>query len=320
MIYKKFNIVTANHDLTTASNSIEPLIEHLKATLSLCGYEVTVQHDKFNLDSINILIEHFLDGGAASATLRALRGAGHKIGIVATELMLQNTIPYAQYGIGCEPKVLEMRMTGFEQAIKQADFVWALLQRTAAEYQQKVKVCHHFPYGSIGAVDQGQMQAPKDIDLLFFGKATPHRIAVIKSLQQKGLQVVAVGQGFTGSTPMWKIFIDSLIDRSKIALNLTLHAHTAADSVDPRFASCARIVHLLSRGCLVVSEEIPQDNPYSKYMLSSSIDSLPDVCSQYLQNSLWRAQAQELSQAFTQEMNVRRINTQVIKDTIDALC
>ena len=89
-------------------------------------------------------------------------------------------------------------------------------------------------------------------------------------LAQKGMNVVAVGQGFQGD---WipPAIVESLLDRAKIGLNLTLHGLEDAETlgVDPRFASCQRIIEMLSRQLCVVSEEIPLDNPYSEFMVSS---------------------------------------------------
>jgi hypothetical protein len=111
-------------------------------------------------------------------------------------------------------------------------------------------------------------RSPKDIDVVFFGTSTPHRVAVLKCLVAEGINVVAVGRDFpVGFLP--PSMIHSLLDRAKIGLNLPLHAQNdGPPDFDPRFVSCGRVAEMFGRDLCVVSEEIPFDNPCCRPLIS----------------------------------------------------
>jgi hypothetical protein len=253
-----------------------------------------------------------------------------KIGVIATELMVtvagKRQIPYAKHGIvyaGDAPnqeRLVSLRMEGFEAILGEVDFVWALMQRTADEYRNSTRICEFLPFGSIGPLPDETRRSPKDINALFVGKNTPHRTSVLRMLAQKGMNVVAVGQGFQGD---WipPAIVESLLDRAKIGLNLTLHGLEDAETlgVDPRFASCQRIIEMLSRQLCVVSEEIPLDNPYSEFMVSSQAGTLSDLCGEMLANKAWIDVGVSKAARFHETMDVRKICRPVIESTLAAL-
>lgn len=134
-----------------------------------------------------------------------------------------------------------------------------------------------------------------------------------------GVKVVAAGRGF----PMgWQAapLTESLLDRACIGLNLTLHSREeASDGIDPRFVSCFRVMEMLSRRVLVVSEEIPLDNPYGPYMVSAPPSDLPARCKSLIDSGEWRTLAAGKAAAFRSQMDVRTICAPVVARTVAGL-
>ena len=114
--------------------------------------------------------------------------------------------------------------------------------------------------------------------------------------------------------------LSSLLDRAKIGLNLTLSARNETpDGVDPRFASCLRITEMLDRNICVVSEEIPLDNPYADYMVTTPLERLASTCKELLDSGRWREAGRSSAAAFRRKMDVTRVCGPVIERTLRAL-
>ncbi len=313
-----FNISTSNH-APDNQEGLSTLVEYTRGMLSACGHEVTASPDLIFKDAINLYFEHFLDGPVAVEHLRAVRAQGCRVGVIATELMVQGTIPYARHGMPYLPGILERRMDGFHAVLPEIDFLWSFLERTAMAYQPQVPVCHFMPFGCISLVPADMCRSPKLTDVFFFGRATPHRVAVVQRFLDAGINIATAGVGFA-SQRLPGFVINSYIDRSKITLNLTLHApDDSSVNVDPRFASCARVVQILERGAMALSEDIPLDNPYQPFLASTPVDGLVDACRYLLSNDRWKDQASQNAQQFAQEMDVRKICAPVIERTLAQL-
>ncbi len=320
-----FNILTKNLGDTRAVESHAPIIDYLRTTLSACGHEVTVSYSRIYIEGINLLFEEFSDQGFTAEISQMRREKGIRIGIIATELMQEEGIPYARHGISYaggadQEAVISRRLDGFAKVIRLADFVWSFLPRTAEYLSERVAISEWLPVGHVSNTPPELRRAPKDIDICFFGKMTPHRKSVIDLFADSGLQVVAVGKDFPplGFFP-WPL-LGSVLDRSKIALNLTLHA--ADDSLggtDPRFVSCMRMVEYLQRDICVVSEDIPLDNPYEDFMESAPIGDLPALCKRLLENGRWSELGHRRGENFRQVMDVRKLCLPVIERTLAAM-
>lgn len=316
-----FNILTHNHAGLRAIEALAPNFGYLRQMLSACGHEVSLVHDQLYPEAVNLYLEHFMDGARQAGAFAAWRrDHGVRIGVVATELMVQGTIPYARHGISnTSSEDLARRMQGFEAVLREVDFLWSWLERTAIEYKGRVGVSEFMPVGSISPVPAELRRSPKDIDVVFFGKLTPHRANVLQSLIDSGIKVVAAGVGFPmGKLP--EVLLASLLDRARIGLNLTLHAEDDAPyGTDPRFVSCMRVVEMLSREVLVVSETIPLDNPYAAFMESAPPKDLPALCRSLLVEGRHAERAQANAAAFQTAMDVRTTCAPVIDRTLAAL-
>jgi len=317
-----FNFVMKNHGKTAETDYLAPLTDYMRAVLGKCGHDTTVVHDQIFHGAINVFFEFFPDAAFIDQIHGLRKQHGLKIGVIATELMVGGTIPYGRHGMawdGDKETFFRNRVAGFDRFAQGVDFVWAWLERTAHEFRNHSRVSRFFPVGHVSQIPTFQRQAPKDIDVLFFGMLTPHRASVIDSFLNKGLKVHCVGRGFPCGY-LSKSYLTSMMDRARIGLNLNLHAQDdTVDGIDPRFASCMRITEMLEREMCVVSEEIPLDNPYRDFMVCDRPDGLAQRCKQLIDSGDWRHSGELSASRFRARMNAVDLCKPVIDETLSAI-
>ncbi len=309
-----FNILTHNHG--GAHLSVEILFQHIRDTLSLCGHEVSIATNRMTGDSLNLYLEYFPEKQDYASVFRKIRqDTGYRIGVITTEVVRNGEIPYAHLMTGD----VSRRLMNMELVAREVDFVWSLSEGTARDYESKTAISEFFPYGCTGLVDAERRRSRKDIDVFFFGGHTEHRERILQSLLDAGIKVVAVGDGFPGGS-LPKYMIDSFMDRSKIGLNLTmLPKPQRPDESDPRFISATRVVRMLERELLVVSETIPGENPYRDYMISGEVEDLTAICKNIIDQGLWVEEGRARARRFQEQMDVRRICAPAIDRTLRRL-
>ena len=275
-----FNICLANlHPNDRGSETLGVLLNYTMRSISINGHNITLSSETFDNSAINLIFESF-NPETASLILKLKKRNNLKIGVIATELMTLEGFPYGSDGIYvgdgfAKIDYLTDRFNGFSAMLDGVDFLWCFLERTARIFQARINSSYHYPFGFVEPyLPIKYRRCKKDIDVLFFGTATRHRIEVIENLTKSSINVVTTGRGWPTSY-MPGIGLTSLLDRSKIGLNLTLTRPRSSD-YDPRFVSCARITEMFNHDLLVVSEEIPYDNPYKEYMICTSLDTLAD--------------------------------------------
>ena len=314
-----FNFVLMNHGMTGSKEWLSPLTDYMRGALGRCGHETTVTLEEVYRRAINVFFEYFPDEEFIEHLLALKKANGLRMGVIATELMVGGSIPYARHGMqwtGDKTEFFRKRVGGFERVAGQADFVWSWLERTAHEYRGICPVSEFFPVGHIATIPAYQRQAPKDIDVLFFGTRTPHRTDLIGRFRALGINVLCIGRGFPLGY-MIKSQLASYLDRAKIGLNLNLHAEDDTDNgVDPRFASCMRITEMLDREMCIASEEIPLDNPYRNFMVSAEAGDLAATCQQLLASGAWESAARINAQRFREQMDVVKVCGPVIDRTL----
>ena len=172
-----FNFVLINHGSVAEIDALKPLTDYMQGVLSRCGHESTISFNHVEPNAINIFFENFQP--AFVNELLKLKKIGAKIGIIATELMIDNHIPYGRHGItyrgleGPHDQINQQRVDCFNALVPEVDFIWAFLERTADSYKSKAKLCEFFPVGYLsGGLTPPPTKAPKDLDVLMFGKST----------------------------------------------------------------------------------------------------------------------------------------------------
>lgn len=323
-----FNMFVANHGEAQYLEILAPLVNYVRATLQLCGHSVMIDPHDCRREAINLLFEHFPHAEFWGAEMRSLSRQGYKVGVIATELLVGGTIPYAKNGILVsstaseqdKARYFQQRIDGLNAVAPEIDFMWSFLERTAREYESRCRLSRFFPVGHTYPLPPESLRAPKDIDVVFFGTLTRHRADVLRRLTaSKELNVVSVGIG-TPAGIMPSYILASLLNRAKIGLNLTLSAvEESSPGLDPRFVSCMRVVEMLERDLCVVSEEIPFDNPYRDYVTSSPVEGLTETCLQLLKTGEWRERGLRHAARFREEMDVRKVCAPTLRETLATL-
>jgi hypothetical protein len=313
-----FNIAMGNHGDAVSTASLDPLVEYMRGALSICGYEVTVGWDTIRPDAVNLLFEYFVDRNLVDNIVSLRRRSSVKFGIVATDLIVGSSIPDAKYSMPLDGHMVPNRIQGFETLAREVHFVWSWLQRTADAARRHNPVSECFPVGHVAEVPARLRRSPRDIEVLFLGMRTPHRDRVLDALRSHGLKVVCVGQGFPSEHHSRRI-LESLIDRSKIGLNLNLLSERELSDIDPRFASGMRIVSFLERETCVVSEETPLDNPYKGYMHSAEPEAIAETCRALLSGDRWRSAGRDFTKRFREEMDASKICGPVVARTLTTM-
>lgn len=286
----RINFLLHNHGPVRHSGAaLEPLVNYFWRALGALGFDVTVADDKLEREAVNVYFEYFLDERLLHKLFAIKRNYGVRVGVVATELIVANDIPYLRdgglhvdAGSGRQATTDEsaqasrLRVANLLTHARSFDFTWSLLDRTNALMQRHNPRSYLFPIGYLPPV-RPVAAVPKDIDVLFFGALTPRRAAFVEEIRRARLNVVCVGRNTEiGYVP--EFILDSYIDRAKIVLNLTFADQMEGTEESPKFASCGRVPAALSRGALIVSEIIPQDNPYAPFMVSCERAGLPQRC------------------------------------------
>jgi len=91
-----------------------PLALYLRTMLSACGHEVTIVPTQAKADAINLYFEGFNDPDEFCARIASYRQTfDFKFGIIATELMIHDTIPYARDGITYQADIIPPKKKSF---------------------------------------------------------------------------------------------------------------------------------------------------------------------------------------------------------------
>jgi hypothetical protein len=125
----------------------------------------------------------------------------------------------------------------------------------------------YVPIGYCPMLERIAAAPTKDIDVLFYGAATPRRRRIFDDLLARGVRFVSV---FGAYGPQR----DQLIARSKIVLNLHQFDISALEQL--------RISYLLNNRCFVLSESPPSEL-YGEGVVFSDYGSITECCVSYLQ-------------------------------------
>jgi hypothetical protein len=298
-------------------------LDYFRESMSRCGYNSRLNYLSLRQDAINILFEPF-EQSEEVEWLLGMKRQGFRFGMVVSELYINNEIPYLESGLALmsvNDKTLHDRFRKrrglLETLIREAEFSWSLLERSGENFKSLNPNSFFYPFGHTRTVPADLRRSVKDIDILFIGKATPYRLKIIEGLANAGLSVFAYGGDFpSGHLP--NLLLNSVYDRAKIGLNLTLNgAIPTADGRDQRFASCTRIQQMLAREICVVCEEIPWDNPYRPYMVNSSVENLVETFRNLLSGDAWHSMGIKNSTLFRAEMDAAIICKPVIDKSVE---
>lgn len=259
-----FNFVLANHH-ETSLNSLSDLLEPIYQGLEAGGHHVI----RFGLDFheapvVNVMVEFFKDDPIVEDLLRFKRDLGDRFvfGLLGTE------DPEDDLVMGQYPN----RRPNLRRLAAVADFVWTLLP--VEPYYEAIcgpgRVAW-LRYGFCeGYVEPDMIDDPRrrDLDVILYGNAHPHRDRVAQALKALGLACVGTQR------EAYPDFIAAdMIRRAKVLLDVRR-------SPEVRFLSPTRIMRALHSGTAVVSERY-DESPlayFYDYVSASAYDELAARC------------------------------------------
>jgi hypothetical protein len=318
-----FNVVL----MATSADALreaDPFLEYFCAAISKCGHEIRVSVNEIRPDSINILPDGYYTRELVDALVAEKTRRNIRMGLMATELYADGGIPYAHDGLVVASRdgpaaveALRKRMEALYYLVPKLDFVWCLVERSVDEFRRYCSNTHYFPRGHTHSVPAALRRYAKDIDVIFFGKATAHRRMLVEQIEKAGCGVAAFGADFPrGHLP--DHLLGPMLGRAKIGLNLTF-THKVALDIDPRFLSVVRVARMLERDLCVVSEAIPLDNPYEPYMVNAPAEAIAQTCQRLLESGEWRELGPKHAAAFRREMDAEQVCGPAIEATLAAI-
>ncbi len=266
----KFQIVLSNHH-DKSMNWLEDVTCWLWRGLEEAGHVAGVSVDEIDLGAINIFFEYF-----PNRTLPVFKKlARHRIpfGIVCTEAITGDTFNNYDRAddmiIESEGFNWKKRLANFRTVAGVADFVWCLEPDSVIQAKTftKGKRAVFLQSGYVAGRRETKPRPleHKNIDILFFGEATPYRKRILDQLRAASLKVEAPAYFVPAFART------SLIERSKICLSLNKRENWPIPSV-------GRIGYLINNGALVVWEEPPYKTGHEPYSLAVAIDAIVETC------------------------------------------
>jgi hypothetical protein len=287
-----FNFYLGNHrsgGLLGMADLIVPIYEGLQeAGHHVAGFAVGMRE----APTVNVLVEFFPDDEFVELLLKMKSSVGDKFvfGVICTE-DLEDALVMQQ-------AEFPRRRANLERVLPAADFVWTLLPQVplyeAIAGPGKVKLLEY------GFSERLLPRSPlsdatlRDIDVLMYGNATPHRMQVVGELQRRGLAC------FVTDRQIYPEFVASdLARRAKVLLDIRRGPGV-------RFPSPTRISKGLHSGTLVVAEDLgpsPIANLY-KYTLPCGIAEMPDRCQEMIRGGTFARLGQHALTTFRTETSM----------------
>jgi|SRR6266481_2343913 len=93
-----FNIFLGNHGHSTENiGSLRPVVKYLRWALHHCGHETTVSQFDLVKDAINLIFEFAPSLEWSQEFIRIKKANGLRVGLVATELIVDGAFPYGNH-------------------------------------------------------------------------------------------------------------------------------------------------------------------------------------------------------------------------------
>lgn len=177
--------------------------------------------------------------------------------------------------------------------LRNAFCIWEYSAVNMAHLQPYGLPVLHLPVGWHPRLDVLDHDAPKDIDVLFYGFVNERRKRVLDALANAGVNL-RVLQGVFGRER------DACIERAKLVLNLHYYETGILETV--------RLSYLLNNGVCVLTEQAT-DNPFAQLGLATApYGSLVPACLRLLKKDDARRElAGRNSRRFAREWDMRRL-------------
>lgn len=288
-----FNFFLGNHrsgGLLGMADLIVPIYEGLaEAGHQVAGFAVGMR----TAPTVNVLLEFFPDDEFVDLLLKMKAEAGEKFvfGVICTEDL--------EDALVMEQPEFPRRRANLLRVLPAADFVWTLLPQVAL-YEAiagpgKVRLLE---YGFCERLlPRGPAGEPRfrDIDVLMYGNATPHRMQVVDELQRRGFGC------FVTDRQIYPEFVaGDLVRRAKVLLDIRRGPGV-------RYPSPTRICRGLHSATLVASENLGESEIANLYRYTVACDTaeMADRCEQVIRSGTFAQLGERALATFRAETSMR---------------
>jgi hypothetical protein len=283
-----FHLCVANHN-PIGRETLYDMIQWLIAGLTENGHEVTVG-DRVAPSAMNILWDNFREGDE-----EVLSKEDFRYGLIATEIPTGDTMNWLD-----EPPWPERRRA-FDRVGRRAEFIWSMVEAPVTEYQERAPAGYLELGFSERILDPVFAREP-EADFGFYGLVTPHRAAVLQTLQ-------AHFRVTTPATFMRGVEINRFIASFKIGVCF---------KQSPRWPipSPTRLGRLLHARRGIAAEFTPVSTRQGEFVpIARETDDFAEFCAECLRGP-WKARADEAFERFRAAMPMKQIVERLLDTTL----
>ncbi|HRK37706.1 MAG TPA: hypothetical protein PK347_04890 [Burkholderiaceae bacterium] len=305
----EFKIVYGNHGKDPFH--IMDTLLLIKYSLQEIGHKADIQ-EQMTPGKANILMEYFTyDFIEAMKEIKEVPGT--QFILVATEFLTGDTFnDFQQTDAVIQPQshydwshFWRKRYKTFTLAQKMSTAIWHLASNQVPIYQNMFSSSSVFylPHGYTDAFGR-VVQVPwahKDIDAIFTGTLTPHRLKVVECLKQNGINALAV-------KAVNSVVREDLVGRSKIGINLKQNESWL-------YPSNSRFHYHLSNRSIMLTEHCPESCDLNAYVTNASENNFTELCMQMIGKGDLQNLADDSYIQFREEMPMRVLMKDLIEQT-----
>ena len=253
----RFSICLIEPEGYKYSHFLYDFCKYLCFTIEATGHECCMVKNKYYSDRINIILgSHNLKD---PASVEQIKRAGKSV-IVQSEVLREGGIA----GWPDQPTFHKI----YVPLMQQASAVWDGIESNHRHLQKLGIQAQRIPrFGYLPTLEEIVHKKSKDIDFLYYGSLTPHRIKLINELKARGGNVVCI---FDEAA----IFRNDYIARTRV--------HLAPNQIPGINYVNSRILYLLNNHAVVVSERCRDQEWIEHCFPSSDAEGWANLCMETL--------------------------------------
>jgi hypothetical protein len=277
---------------------ISDSIRFVRGALTANGVATRVGTNQLDPNALNLFFDRFYLEPDLPLVLKV---GGVRYGLVCTE----SITPDGTWNYGAEGDTQD-NLTAFALAVRQAEFVWCLLEQSV-EYCRTLNPRTEFlPFGYLESMETlaDTPWQDRDIDALLCGLPSKRRERVMDALTEQGYRTCHPGR----SVPM--AVRDALMERARLSLSVQ-----KTDRHD--IVSVARISHSVINRVPLLLETADIENRFAKYCLVAAPGTVADIAARHLGETDLEAWARARYDEFKAEMPMASIMRRVFDATVN---
>ena len=272
---------------------VEDVVLYLRNALLTAGEDAYLLPGLLT-QGVNVLLENFTREQVWQ--IKQLRKAGRtRLVVVVSEFTDGRRFnPHITSGDGhyVDAAYWTSRFENFLEVAVEADAIWSLSDYALPEYRALFpdKPVLSFPIGfdPLLPYRPPPPSESKDIDLLFTGSLTPHRLAIVERLKQHFFVLTAPVTTLAASR------VD-FVRRAKVSLHLNLLQ-------DAIYSSVMRHHFLVMNGAAVISERARTVGPVDEFLTQFDGPDFVDCVSSYMAAGEWRSSGPVMRERYREAM------------------